>query len=46
MEDQNTLKVTTDTQSLGYYNINKEANDIKDSGIMQDLYMFWELMKS
>ena len=46
LEDQNTLKVSLDDQHLGYYNIYKESGDIKDEGIMQDMYMFWELMKN
>ena len=41
LEDQNTLKVTDKTQGSGYFNIYREASDIKDEGIMQDLYIFW-----
>ena len=44
--DQNTLKLSNPGQGNSYHNIFKESEDEKESGIMQDLFMLSELMKS
>lgn len=44
--DQNTLKIDKPRDANSYHNINKESNDEKDSGIMQDMFMLSELMKN
>ena len=44
--DQNSLKIDKPRDANSYHNINKESNDEKESGIMQDMFMLSELMKN